>query len=1420
MSQTCSPNIKPITKSIDQIPENSFHIRRRKTFLVDKKQRIYKKDTNKRISYVSLGTIQGQRNSFQRRKSSLMSIKDFRDIEDEIKFTILEMRRSCLWEIRRQSMDLFNAFEKKDSKNEKEQEQEKYVPMLKFVDDDEEGLSKSFKRCKTSAVLRKKKTIRHNMNKNEEKKNNEKKEENKESNENKNNEEKKKYKSSKDVLKVVDNKISILPSDKFRFIARGGLIIDSHNENESDEEPEPDGIFINPETKFIFIFDAFIALGAYYSLIYIPYELAKYFCFCTSSNNFINYFIYFFLDALFLLDIIVWFCRGYYTKEEEKLIKNRKLIFNNYICGWFLTDFIAGLPFNALYLYYCKKSPNKICYTYDKDNLFNFLILIRCLKAIKIFKVSSRKRNQFVTYLMEYFSELSLLDNSIDLIIKISSVILGLHIMSCAHIFIGKHTFPGWIYKNNFQDYSLLNLYMISLYYLITTMTTVGYGEIQMDSMVEVVFRIILLAVGIICYSWIISSISNGINKQSYASINFSNECALLESIRRGHRELPFKVYFAIKKYLEDKHFRQKSFDKNLLINSLPYSLKNSLIFSMYRKQIDNFHFFKGISNSNFLVETLSYLTPITGKKNDILIKENEIIEDIYFVNEGRLALEVPIDMDNQEESTNKYISDEFLNFAFDFDYEANYNQIPQISNINGSNLGETMVHSIIGTRRNSFCNSMILKIREEKKKSENNVYLKIHDIHKNEDFGDIYMFFGKRSPFALRVKTKRVKLYAIKKTNFTELCQQYQNVLKRIHKKKKHNYKIIKNILIKTVSKFCDTKGIKIKEQYRQNVDKAMKEFNKKLIPFDLMKSEEDNRGLDEIDEQINNTIKEFESEISCMASGINSKNRKKKMFGNLLKIHTTTEENDKKGKNNINLYNTHIKGTTIEQDSKHSFLEEIQSPPHVNEKLHYTESINGSKRLFFNNKFKDKKRFNPKKKKKKKKKVKTVIKSNLGSNIHLRGYDFDYSESDESVKTVKISGKGDESLESGPKTINILPQSLINLLKTKIKYQNLLNEKGSSSFVNDQIIIINKNDNLIDEHNYMSNNINSNIHNKFNINNTENTSKNYNSNIRSNKLSSSTFTFSKIANNQTIKEEQEQEISNFSNKFDKISPTNRVLKSKMSIRDTISPFTSKMFSKISKGKNKQKKNSIFYNNQYNNFQKCSITNNNILLKLNDDLLKKNYIFDSENLSSTSADSFEIKSSYSNINEASEGAYIKEKNFQKDLLKYVKDYKTRKKTMMKRKNTRLSVDNMKSQMNYLSVENIKNKMSYYLSKQIRIIRNSNFGLNRKNSYTQKIKSKKTKKELSINSAINSSSIFNSSQISLNNNNNNNIRTSHNSFNEIESPKLKINKHNSKIDDDTPKGMRKIKDTFEFEDKKPYKYSSHFKTEKNHAIYV
>jgi hypothetical protein len=265
-------------------------------------------------------------------------------------------------------------------------------------------------------------------------------------------------------------------------------------------------------------------------------------------------------------------------------------------------------------------------------------------------------------------------------------------------------------------------------------MTTVGYGDISSDSFVEIIFRIILLAVGIICYSWIISSISNGINKQSYASINYSNECNVLENIRRENEDLTFELYSEIQKHLEYKNFHQQIYDKNLLIDSLPDSLKNNLIFSMYKMEIEKFVFFKGISNTNFLSKILYNFSPMTCKKNDILLKENEIIDEIYFVREGRLTLEIPINMDMPEESANEYLSQEFDDFAFKFEEEDAFNNLQNIIN---TNISEHSISSMFEEKHKTVLFSLIGdKDLYLNKKEPTIIYLKIYDIYKNETYG------------------------------------------------------------------------------------------------------------------------------------------------------------------------------------------------------------------------------------------------------------------------------------------------------------------------------------------------------------------------------------------------------------------------------------------------------------------------------------------------------------------------------------------------------------------------------------------------------------------------------------------------------------------------------------------------------------
>ena len=127
-------NSNLINQSTNQIDlkyknQNSFHIRRRKTFLVEHNPRLNKKDIRRRNSnaYSSyINNLNNQRKmSLQnnRRRSSLhLSKKNFRNIEEDVRYSILEMRKNCLWEIRRQSHEIMNIFNENNIKIQKKRE--------------------------------------------------------------------------------------------------------------------------------------------------------------------------------------------------------------------------------------------------------------------------------------------------------------------------------------------------------------------------------------------------------------------------------------------------------------------------------------------------------------------------------------------------------------------------------------------------------------------------------------------------------------------------------------------------------------------------------------------------------------------------------------------------------------------------------------------------------------------------------------------------------------------------------------------------------------------------------------------------------------------------------------------------------------------------------------------------------------------------------------------------------------------------------------------------------------------------------------------------------------------------------------------------------------------------------------------------
>jgi voltage-gated potassium channel len=245
------------------------------------------------------------------------------------------------------------------------------------------------------------------------------------------------------------------------------------------------------------------------------------------------------------------------------------------------------------------------------------------------------KKNSVYNEFRQILTKYDLLESLYSFFLYFIFCVFGFYFFISIHIFIGQNSYPNWIIKYNSQNKNLSSLYLISLYYLITTMTTVGYGDIVCaSSFREMVFQLILLSAGIAVYSWIVSNIGNYVKNENNASIKFDKDEAILEEIRILYPNMPFKLYKKIYHHLGLRRIRQKQCDSNLLINSLPHSLKNQLLMAIYGQTIKNFKIFRGTHNTDFTIRLLTNFIPLFSKKNAFLIHEGHMIDNIIFVKE------------------------------------------------------------------------------------------------------------------------------------------------------------------------------------------------------------------------------------------------------------------------------------------------------------------------------------------------------------------------------------------------------------------------------------------------------------------------------------------------------------------------------------------------------------------------------------------------------------------------------------------------------------------------------------------------------------------------------------------------------------------------------------------------------------------
>jgi hypothetical protein len=232
-------------------------------------------------------------------------------------------------------------------------------------------------------------------------------------------------------------------------------------------------------------------------------------------------------------------------------------------------------------------------------------------------------------------------------------------------------------------------------------MTTVCYGDITCYCFWELIFQLFLLIVGILAYSWAVTSFSNYIKKINERTVDFEKKKDILDEIKLNNQNLPDELYDKIIRYLKFKNFHEKKL-KNIIFDCLPISLKNDLICEMYKPIIKNFVFFKNFQNTDFIVRVIQVFRPVIADKNDILINDNDMVEDIMFVKEGVLSVELPINMTNPQENIDKYKNMSIINTQMMPEKEKTeitniYPEIPEINNKFNKNIKNAEIQNTIG---------------------------------------------------------------------------------------------------------------------------------------------------------------------------------------------------------------------------------------------------------------------------------------------------------------------------------------------------------------------------------------------------------------------------------------------------------------------------------------------------------------------------------------------------------------------------------------------------------------------------------------------------------------------------------------------------------------------------------------------------
>ncbi|KAF4667668.1 hypothetical protein FOL47_003441 [Perkinsus chesapeaki] len=363
------------------------------------------------------------------------------------------------------------------------------------------------------------------------------------------------------------------------------------------------------------------------------------------------------VDIIFVIDLFLNFRLMYRRSEDGMLEQHGNRIFYHYLCTWFIFDLLACLPLIAIAIPQFDTASTE----------FDAIRLLRLLRLFRLFKVLQHRAllsGVFHRFLSEAWAEFALFGVFLA---------TAIHVIACIWYLIAraeefsKRSWPRrqlYAYDETCYDLPYLDTeelvnqcirplgvrYVASVYWVVTTVTTVGYGDITPNTPAEYVFAMAIMCLGVAVYAQIISRVSNILALRDKKKKMRNQRLSRLVEFC-SNAEIDLKLV----KDLNDLMLAHSEMEtlvnpRQVAIIMATFPVRTKLAYSMHGGRHLSLDIFSDSRNRNALI---CYLAPLlqrvvkspTDEKKGVFWNIGDIADQVLFLVKGQVGVEAaPLD--------------------------------------------------------------------------------------------------------------------------------------------------------------------------------------------------------------------------------------------------------------------------------------------------------------------------------------------------------------------------------------------------------------------------------------------------------------------------------------------------------------------------------------------------------------------------------------------------------------------------------------------------------------------------------------------------------------------------------------------------------------------------------------------------------